>query len=44
MEVVQFTACYSLCTWQEGEEDCILRSFITCMLHKMLLGWSNQGG
>jgi hypothetical protein len=25
-------------------EDCIMRSFITCMLHVILLGRSNQGG
>jgi hypothetical protein len=24
-------------------EDCIMRSFITCTLHQILLGWSNQG-
>jgi hypothetical protein len=23
---------------QEAEEDCIMRSFITCMLHRVLLG------
>jgi hypothetical protein len=24
--------------WQETGEDCIMRSFITCKLHQMLLG------
>jgi hypothetical protein len=24
--------------WQEAGEDCIIRSFITCMLHHILLG------
>jgi hypothetical protein len=24
--------------WQEAEEDCIMRSFITCTLHQILLG------
>jgi hypothetical protein len=28
--------------WREAEEDCILRSFITCTLHRILLGWSNN--
>jgi hypothetical protein len=28
--------------WWEAAEDCIMRSFITCTLHKMLLGRSNQ--
>jgi len=23
--------------WQEAEEDCIMRSFITCTLHQMFL-------
>jgi hypothetical protein len=30
--------------WLEAEEDYIMRSFITCTLHQILLGWSNQGG
>jgi len=30
--------------WREDGEDCIMRSFITCTIHKILLGWSNQGG
>jgi hypothetical protein len=25
-------------TWHEAGEDCILRSFITCMLHWILFG------
>jgi hypothetical protein len=29
---------------QEAGEDCIMRSFITCTLHQMLLGCSHQGG
>jgi len=29
--------------WWEAREDCIMRSFITCMLHAILLGWSSQG-
>jgi hypothetical protein len=29
--------------WQEGGEDCIMRSLVTCTLHQMLLGGSNQG-
>jgi len=29
--------------WKVGE-DCIKRSFITCMIHQIILGWSNQGG
>jgi hypothetical protein len=33
----------SLKMWQAGE-DCIMRSCITCMLHKILLGWPSQGG
>jgi hypothetical protein len=24
--------------WQEAGEDCIMRSFITCTLHQILLG------
>jgi hypothetical protein len=24
--------------WWEAVEDCIMRSFITCMLHQILLG------
>jgi hypothetical protein len=24
--------------WQEAGEDCIMRSFVTCALHQMLLG------
>jgi hypothetical protein len=24
--------------WQEAAEDCIMRSFITCTLHQILLG------
>jgi hypothetical protein len=30
--------------WQEAIEDCIMRSFITCMLHQVLQGLSNQEG
>jgi len=30
--------------WQEAGEDFTVRSFVTCKLHQMLLGWSNQGG
>jgi hypothetical protein len=30
--------------WQEAREDCIMRSFITCSFHQLLLGWSSQGG
>jgi hypothetical protein len=30
--------------FQEDGEDCISRSFITCMLYHMLLGWSDKGG
>jgi len=26
--------------WWEDKEDCIMRSFITCTLHQILLGWS----
>jgi len=26
-----------------SEEDCIMRSFLTCTLHQMILEWSNQG-
>jgi hypothetical protein len=25
-------------------EDCIMRSFVTCTLHQVILGSSNQGG
>jgi hypothetical protein len=27
----------------EDGEDCIMRSFVTCTLHQILLGWSNEG-
>jgi len=30
--------------WQEAGEDCIMRSFITCTLHQILLRCSSQGG
>jgi hypothetical protein len=30
--------------WQEAREDCIMRNFITCTLHQMLLVWINQRG
>jgi hypothetical protein len=30
--------------WQEAREDCIMRSFVTCTLRQILLGWSNQEG
>jgi hypothetical protein len=30
--------------WQEAEEECIMGSSITCTLHKVSLGRSNQGG
>jgi hypothetical protein len=29
---------------QEAEEDCIIRGFITCMLHQILLGSYNLKG
>jgi hypothetical protein len=29
--------------WQEAGEDCIMRSFITCTLHK-ILGYQNKEG
>jgi len=29
--------------WQEDGEDCIMRSFIFCTHHQILLGSSNQG-
>jgi hypothetical protein len=29
--------------WREAGEDCIMSSFITCTLHKILLGSSNKG-
>jgi hypothetical protein len=29
--------------WRETGEDFIMRSFITCTLHEMLLWQSNQG-
>jgi len=29
-------------TWQEAGEHCMRRGFITCTLHQVLLGWSNQ--
>jgi hypothetical protein len=29
--------------WQEGGEQCIMRSFINCMKHQMILRLSNQG-
>jgi hypothetical protein len=29
--------------WREAGEHYIMRSFITCTLHKILLGWSNKG-
>jgi hypothetical protein len=32
-----------ICTC-EGGEDCIMRSFVTCTIHQVLLGRSNQGG
>jgi hypothetical protein len=25
-------------------KDCIMRSFVTCKLYQILIGWSNQGG
>jgi hypothetical protein len=28
----------------DHEENCIMMSFIACILHRMLLGWLNQGG
>jgi hypothetical protein len=28
--------------WRDDEEDCITRSFITCTLHQISLGSSNQ--
>jgi hypothetical protein len=31
-------------TWQKAGEDCIMRNFITCESHHLLLGQSNQGG
>jgi hypothetical protein len=30
--------------WQKAREECIMRSFITCMLCQILLGYSSQGG
>jgi hypothetical protein len=30
--------------WREAGEDYIMRNFITCTLHQILLGWSSQGG
>jgi hypothetical protein len=29
--------------WQEYEEDCIMRSFTTCTLQKILLEYPSQG-
>jgi hypothetical protein len=29
--------------WWEIGIDCIMKSFITCTLHQILLGFSNQG-
>jgi hypothetical protein len=29
--------------WWEGAEDCIMRNFITCIIHHILLGRSNHG-
>jgi len=29
--------------WQEAGEVCIMRSFMTCTLYRILLGWSNHG-
>jgi hypothetical protein len=29
--------------WREAGEDCIMRSFVTCTLYKILLRLSNQG-
>jgi hypothetical protein len=28
---------------REAGEDCIMRNFITCMLHQILFGLPNQG-
>jgi hypothetical protein len=28
--------------WRETGEDCIVRSFITCTLHQILIRWSNE--
>jgi len=30
--------------WQAAGEDCIMRSFITCSHHQILLGRSSRGG
>jgi len=30
--------------WWEDEEDCIMRSFITCTIHQILLGLPHQKG
>jgi len=30
--------------WQENGEDCIMKSFITCRLHEVLLVWTSQEG
>jgi hypothetical protein len=30
--------------WQETGENCLMRSFIICTLHQILLWWSNKGG
>jgi hypothetical protein len=29
--------------WREAGEDCILKTFIICTLHQILLRWSNKG-
>jgi len=35
---IKFTAVYTKRKWQEAGEDCIMWSFITCTLHRILLG------
>jgi hypothetical protein len=31
-------------TWWEAEEKCTVRNIITCLLHQIYIGSSNQGG
>jgi len=30
--------------WREAGEDCIMRGFVFCTLHRTLLRWSNWDG
>jgi hypothetical protein len=31
-------------TWQQSGENCVMKSFVICITHQILFGWSNEGG